>query len=127
MNIIKSLSEVWSKYQRRRARVAELRAIDSADMRRLMQDTGLTFCELIKLAKTEGEASKLLHRRMETIGLDSSKIDVAVLRDMQRCCSECDNKELCAHELEDKPKMAAWPTYCPNQQTLEALTRMESK
>jgi len=46
---------------------------------------------------------------------------VAVLRDLQRCCSNCDLKQLCAHELEDKPKGAVWPKYCPNEQTLVAL------
>src|SRR5437588_468031 len=31
------------------------------------------------------------------------------------------SKQLCAHELEDKPKDATWPKYCPNEQTIEAL------
>jgi hypothetical protein len=44
------------------------------------------------------------------------------MRDLQRCCSNCDSKQLCAHELEDKPKGASWPKYCPNEQTIAALT-----
>jgi hypothetical protein len=43
------------------------------------------------------------------------------MRDLQRCCSNCDSKQLCAHELEDKPKVARWPAYCPNQDTIAEL------
>lgn len=62
---------------------------------------------------------------MKTIGLDPKAIDGIAMRDLQRCCSECDSKGLCVHELEDRPKEAAWPSYCPNQQTFEALKRTQ--
>lgn len=123
MNILKLVTDTWSGYRDRQARITELHALESGDLRILMQDTGLTFCELLRLAKREGETSGLLGRRLKTIGLDASKIDGAVLRDLQRCCSECQHKDLCEHELDDKPKAATWPAYCPNQLTLEALTK----
>jgi Family of unknown function (DUF6455) len=127
MNIMSALSDRWSKYLQRRARINELRALDCGDMRQLMQDTGLTFWELVRLAKTEGDAADLLYRRMSDMGLDPKKIDAVIMRDMQRCCSLCDNKELCAHEIEDKPKQASWPSYCPNKDTLESLSQLASK
>ena len=127
MNIMSALSDRWSKYRQRRARLNELRALDCGDMRQLMQDTGLTFWELVRLAKTEGDAADLLSRRMSDMGLDPKKIDAVIMRDMQRCCSLCDNKELCAHEIEDKPKQASWPSYCPNKDTLESLSQLASK
>ena len=46
---------------------------------------------------------------------------VAVMRDLQRCCSQCGDKALCEHELEDHPKSTSWPKYCPNEQTIDAL------
>jgi hypothetical protein len=58
---------------------------------------------------------------MEQLRLDRNHVDIAVLRDLQRCCANCGLKQLCAHELEDKPKGAVWPKYCPNEQTLVAL------
>lgn len=124
MNIMNALSERWLKYRQRRARINELRALDCGDMRKLVQDTGLSFGELVALAKTNGDAADLLYHRMSEMGLDPKIIDGTVLRDMQRCCSLCDNKALCAHELEDKPKQASWPSYCPNKDTLEALGRI---
>jgi hypothetical protein len=127
MNIVKALTEGWSNYRRRHARLSELRALECGDMRRLMQDTGLSFSDLVALAKTDGDAAELLYRRMRTLGLDTKQVDVTIMRDMQRCCSLCGSKELCAHELEDHPKAATWPSYCPNKQTLEALSQMAPK
>ncbi|HKY08569.1 MAG TPA: DUF6455 family protein [Candidatus Binatia bacterium] len=124
MNIMQAVAERWSKYRQRRARINELRDLDCGDMRRLVQDTGLSFAELVDLAKTEGDAAELFYRQMSEIGLDPKKIDGDIMRDMQRCCSLCDNKALCTHELEDKPKRASWPSYCPNKDTLEALGRI---
>lgn len=121
VNIMNAISDRWSKYRQRRARINELRALDCGDMRRLAQDTGLSFRELVDLAKAEGDAATLLYRRMGEMGLDARKVDAVVMRDMQRCCSLCENKVLCAHELEDRPKQASWPSYCPNKDTLEAL------
>jgi hypothetical protein len=92
-------------------------------MRRLVEDTGVSFADLVNLAKTEGDAAELLYRRMRSIGLYPKSVDAVIMRDMQRSCSLCASKELCAHELEDKPKQANWPLYCPNKDTLEALGR----
>ncbi len=126
MNIVKTVSERWSNYWRRRALINELHALDSADTRQLVHDTGLSFANLMALAKTSGDAANLLYQRMHEMGLDPKRIDAAVLREMQVSCSLCDSKALCAHELEDKPKGTSWPSYCPNKDVLEELRRMAS-
>lgn len=127
MQIIKNIADAWSRYRARNARINELRALGDNDIRRLMEDTGLSYADLVTLAKCEGDSASLLYRRMSEMGLDPSKIDASILRDMQRCCSECRSKARCEHELEDKPKAAAWPSYCPNRQTLEALNRIAAQ
>lgn len=116
-----SISQAWSNYRKRRAAMAELQGLGSAELERIVQDAGLTFGDLLALAKQSGDSAELLYRRLEQAGIDFRNLDTAVLRDMQRCCTFCDSKTQCAHELEDKPKVASWPDYCPNRQTLEAL------
>jgi hypothetical protein len=66
-------------------------------------------------------SAELLQRRLQALGIAPSRIEPAVMRDLQRCCSQCHDKALCAHELEDRPKEATWPSYCPNEQTIRAL------
>jgi hypothetical protein len=99
--------------------------MEPRELGRLAQDAGVTFTDLIALARRDGDAAELLGRRLAELGLDPNRIDPKVLRDLQRCCSLCESKELCAHELDDKPKVAGWPRYCPNATTLSALTDMK--
>jgi Family of unknown function (DUF6455) len=89
---------------------------------RVAQDLGISAADLRFLASQDKTAADLLNRRLETLRLDPTSIDPALMRDLQRCCSICDSKQLCAHELEDKPQSASWPKYCPNEATIAALT-----
>lgn len=119
--LFRSIGEAWNRYRKRRAAVAELQALGSAELERMVHDAGLSFCDLLELTKCSADSAALLYRRLERAGVDVRSIDAATLRDMQRCCSFCDSKGQCAHELDDKPKAASWPDYCPNRQTVEAL------
>jgi hypothetical protein len=109
---------IWA---RRRA-VNGLGDCDASEIRRVAQELGISISELRSLASRDKTAADLLYRRLETLRLDPTSIDLAVMRDLQRCCSNCNSKQLCVHELEDKPKTASWPKYCPNEDTIAALT-----
>jgi hypothetical protein len=98
-----------------------LQALDHSDLERMAHDAGLTFNDVVELTKLSSDSAAPLYRRLEQAGVDARSIDAAVFRDMQRCCSSCQSKTQCAHDLEDKPKAASWPDYCPNQLTVEAL------
>ena len=118
----KRLIEASKTWFRRNASINEVATLDSEELSCIAHELGISSAELRVLAKHDKNAADLLYRRMEQLRLDRNHVDIAVLRDLQRCCSNCNLKQLCAHELEDKPKGATWPQYCPNEQTLVALT-----
>ncbi len=120
-NVVHAVSEAWKKWQKRRARLAEFDHSDSAEMQHIAHDLGASVSELRILAGQDENAADLLLRRLHDLNLDPAKVEPAVMRDLQRCCSQCGDKTLCEHELEDRPKSANWPKYCPNEQTIEAL------
>ena len=120
--LTRRLIEALKNWVRRRGSVHEVAALDSEELSCIAHEIGISDAELRVLAKHDKNAADLLYRRMEQLRLDRNHVDVAVLRDLQRCCSNCDLKQLCAHEIEDRPKDASWPQYCPNEQTLAALT-----
>jgi hypothetical protein len=100
----------------------EVAGCDPSEIARVAQDLGVSVADLRVLASRDKTAADLLHRRLKTLRLDPTSVDPALMRDLQRCCSMCDSKQLCVHELEDKPKEASWPKYCPNEETIAALT-----
>ena len=114
--------EASKNWLQRRASVNEVADLDYEQLSCIAHELGISVSELRILANHDKNAADLLYRRMDQLQLDRDHVDIAVLRDLQRCCAKCDLKQLCAHELEDKPKGAVWPKYCPNEQTLVALT-----
>ena len=89
----------------------------------IARDLGISTDDLRALAGKDRNSAELLVRRMATLGLDPTKFDGVVMHDLQSRCSLCRNKQLCVHELEDKPREPTWPKYCPNEHTLAALER----
>lgn len=120
--ILHSLADAWTRYRKRRTAMAELRALNHDDLERMVHDAGVTYGDLLVLAKQNGDAAALLYRRLKLADMDAAKIDPAVMRDLQRCCTLCEVKKQCMHDLADDPKPANWPQYCPNHHTIEALT-----
>jgi hypothetical protein len=122
VELINPFVEAVKGFWQKRAAVNELAACDAWEVTRIGQDLGISAADVRLLATRDKRAADLLNRRLATLRLDPTSVDPAVMRDLQRCCSHCDTKQLCAHELEDKPKVASWPKYCPNEQTITAIT-----
>jgi len=120
------LAVAIDRLRQRRVSANEVEQLDPQEMKCLAQDLGIPAGELRILAAKDKDAADLLARRMETLGLDPARVDSAVMRDLQRCCSKCKDKGRCVHELEDHPREPLWPNYCPNEQTLAALRGEQS-
>jgi uncharacterized protein DUF6455 len=127
VELLAPLAEVWKGFWAKRAVLNELARCDSATVAFIAQDLGISAADLGLLARRDKTAADLLYRRLKALRLDPTSVDPAVMRDLQRCCSNCDSKRLCAHELEDKPRSATWPKYCPNEDTIAALTAESSR
>jgi len=115
----------WLKSWWERSTVlAELDACSGQEMERMARDAGIGVGDLRVLAGRWPDSADLVQRRMAAIGLDAAEVEAAqpaTMRDLQRVCSLCDNKRVCAHDLDRSPTNAAWREYCPNAGTLAAL------
>jgi hypothetical protein len=112
----------YTRWQAERARLRDLECCSPFDLDRIAQDLGMSVSELRQVTAS-GDAG-LLFARLRDNQIDTTTVDPAVLRDLQRCCSSCKKQTLCEHEVEDRPVEAKWPAYCPNQSTIAALTQM---
>ena len=118
-----ALSAKWHNWQAQR----EVAGYDAEEIKRMARDLGFTPDELILLAGAGPDAADLLYRRLNALGMDSEKIKALVpevMRDMQRCCSECNAKRRCSGDL-DAFDDSRWQDYCPNATTLALLKSLK--
>jgi hypothetical protein len=126
VELLRGLVEAARRISRRHTSASEIACLEPRESACIARDLGISSDELRVLAAQDKSAADLLLRRMKTLRLDPTHVDSAVMRDLQRCCSKCKDKVLCVHELEDRPREAMWPKYCPNEQTLAALTEEQA-
>lgn len=123
--LLRMMADAFARYRRRQAKQVQFYALGEVESERVAHDLGLARTDLEALVGKEDDSASLMEARLSDNGIDIKSIELGVLRDMQRCCSQCDQKDLCEHELVDKPKAASWPSYCPNEQTMAALAAMK--
>lgn len=120
-----ALAERWHRWRERQHEVAELAGYDNSELTRLARDLGVTPRELRELAAAGPGAADLLYERCRALGIGTERLAAfpEIKRDLERCCSLCDSKEQCAHDLDAHPQSPEWRNYCPNEATLNALTK----
>ena len=114
----------WQNWKQKRNALAELERCGS-ELGHIARDVGVTPAELHVLAAKRPDAADLLYQRLAALKLDAREISVtegAVLRDLQRLCTACQSKGRCARDLAHDSSAPDWQIYCPNADTLEALT-----
>jgi hypothetical protein len=114
----------WQNWKHRRNALAEL-ACCGSEVENVARDVGVTPGELRVLAAKRPDAASLLYPRLASLKLDADRIavtDGAVLQDLQRLCTACKSKSRCARDLADHASTPDWEAYCPNADTLRALT-----
>ena len=122
VEVLNFFADAAKAFWQRTVAINELTTCDVVELERVALDFGVSSADLRSLASRDKTAADLLNRRLETLRLDPTSVDSVPMRDLQRCCSNCGSKQLCAHELEDKPTNASWPKYCPNEETIAAIT-----
>lgn len=79
------------------------------------------------LSKRGSQAADLLLERLAALDLDKDEIARAERRtfqDMQRVCTLCESRRLCARQLGENPGDPEWKDYCPNAAMLIALNSL---
>jgi hypothetical protein len=112
--------DAFGRWWRRQFR-SDLDGLDTAEVEAIARDLGTGRSELRELARHDRNSAELLDRRLAAQDIRPDQIEAAVMQDLRRCCTQCRDKVLCTHELEDRPKNASWPKYCPNEYTIGAL------
>jgi hypothetical protein len=108
----------------------ELAGIDRTELQRMAADFGMSVRDLEEVASRGPRAADLLRERMHALGMARADVeDVArgLMRDLERACACCNDKDACRHDLEQRPDDPAWKEYCPNATSLESVRRAKGR
>lgn len=115
----------WSSTRERWARLAELQELSSDELGRVAADFGVSPAELLEVSSRHDYTPELLERRLAALNLDPEEIRLLsplLLRDLQRTCATCAERQRCKDDMNESPLAAGWESYCPNSGTLRTLT-----
>jgi len=114
----------WRNWKQSRTTLFEIDGLEDAELSRVARDVGVNSSELRTLAGKWPDSADLLSQRLAALQLTEDAVarsEPGVLRDLQRVCTVCDEKQRCGHEIARDPSDPAWRGYCPNAETLDAL------
>lgn len=115
----------WHETRERWARLAELRNLPPDELGRVASDLGVSSAELLEASSRPDLTPDLLGRRLAALGLDPDeifRISPVLLRELERTCYRCEDRERCRDDMAVSPLMPGWESYCPNSGTLRTLT-----
>ena len=118
------ISGWWRKWKQSRAALSDIDGLEGGELSRIARDIGVNSGELRTLAGKWPDSADLLPQRLAALQLTDDVVlqgEPGVLRDMQRVCSLCGEKQRCGHDLDNNSSSPEWREYCPNAETLEAL------
>jgi uncharacterized protein YjiS (DUF1127 family) len=127
-NILSFAADWWRNWRSQRNALGELNGCGEDEAAHIARDVGVAPAELRILAAKWPDASDLLSRRIDDIGLKEQQIEATepqALRDLQRVCTQCEDRARCKRDLDRRKTGGAWRDYCPNIATLDALRTEE--
>jgi len=96
-----------------------------AEIERMARDIRMSPSEFRAAASRGPKSANLLMRRMAALDLDPNevgRIEPAAFRDLQRVCTLCKSRRRRARDFARNAPTSAWDRYCPNSDTLAALS-----
>lgn len=114
----------WRNWKRARATLSEIHELESGELSRVARDIGVNSFELRTLAGRWPDSADLLSQRLAALQLTDDagvQAEPGVLRDLQRVCTLCHEKQRCGHDIDNNSSSPEWREYCPNAETLNAL------
>jgi hypothetical protein len=104
----------------------ELANCSPEEVASMARDVGVSAEELKIFVNKGPHAADELPRLLRALGVDPLKLasdDPQTMRDLQRLCVTCGEKDQCRHELAAGATAGRYREYCPNAMTLDALFR----
>jgi hypothetical protein len=111
---------LWLKHHRDRT---EMDLLGRGEFQRLARDLAISPTELDHLVDASHDAL-MLSKMLEALDIEQSrlrKIRPALLRSLERVCSQCDELRECRRAINQRSARSTYQQFCPNSETLREL------
>lgn len=125
-SILNAIAQWMTKYRNARGLRKDLMNCSADEVARMARDLKIQPNELAILARKGPDAADLLQKLLVALGVDANALEhdnPAVMRDLQRLCTTCDDKRQCEFDLANGVAACNFRDYCPNAFTLDLLLR----
>jgi hypothetical protein len=119
-----------NKYRQASSLHDEFRHCSPEDVMQIAKDLGVPVSELRKLTAKGPAAADLMKKMLVALRVDPHVLvntNPAVMRDLQRLCVFCSQKDRCEHELAKGTASEHYREFCPNAFTLDALFKQKTE
>ncbi len=127
--VVSAIAGWVNKYRSLHGKHDEFGECSPEEVVRIAADIGVPAAELRALAAKGPGAADLLEKLLIKLYVDPAqlaKTSPEVMRDLQRLCVFCGQKERCQHELKEGTAAEHYREYCPNAFTLDALFKQNA-
>ncbi len=127
--VVNAIADWVNKYRALHGMHDELGQCSPDEVMRIAADMGVPASELRALAAKGSDSAKLLEKLLVSLDVDPTQLangNPAVMRDLQRLCVVCGQKDRCQHELREGTAADHYREYCPNAFTLDALFKQNA-
>lgn len=100
------------------------------EIRAIARDLKISTADLQAISRKGPGSAENLQKMLAALHIDRKAVDQgspAVLRDLQRLCVTCGNKQRCEHEFDVGTAAEHFHEYCPNSYTLDALLKQDAE
>ena len=126
--VVNAIAGWINKYRAMYSTRDEFAQCTPQEVLRIAADMGVPTGELRALAAKGPGSAQLLEQMLLRLYVDPAQLansNPAIMRDLQRLCVVCGQKDRCRHELKEGTAAEHFHEFCPNAFTLDALFRQK--
>jgi Family of unknown function (DUF6455) len=122
--MLNSIARWVNRYRDILGRTNDLGQCSRDEVMQIAKDLGVSANELREMVKKGPHAADLVQKMLVALNVDPKAIansNPLIMRDLQRLCINCADKNRCASELEKGTAATQFHEFCPNALTLDTL------
>jgi hypothetical protein len=128
--VFHAISNWVNDIRERTNQLRELGQCSPDEISAIARDLKITTADLRAISRKGAGSAENLQKMLAALHIDRKTVDQgspAVLRDLQRLCVTCGNKQRCEHEFDAGTAAEHFHEFCPNSYTLDALLQQNAE